>query len=146
MRKPFISQTAGDARRDVLLVTAAIFLQVFLSALDTTIISTAMPTVIAALGGLKLWSFYLNLPLGLTAWLFVKRYLREETTTRRHKPPRHEGLIYKILSITLRCSYQDFISLAFFVSRCFRGKIRCYSFFVANYFLNSFNARFIAFY
>lgn len=39
------------------MVTIAIFLQVFLSALDTTIISTAMPTVIAALGGLNLYSW-----------------------------------------------------------------------------------------
>jgi EmrB/QacA subfamily drug resistance transporter len=51
-------QTAKiDSRRHLLLVTSAIFLQVFLSALDTTIISTAMPTVIAALGGLSLYSW-----------------------------------------------------------------------------------------
>jgi EmrB/QacA subfamily drug resistance transporter len=204
MRHHSISQTPIDSRRDLLLVTIAIFLQVFLSALDTTIISTAMPTVIAALGGLKLyswvfaaymltstvstpicgklsdqlsrkklyltgiagfvmfswlcglaqnmtmliifralqglaagamiavsmgliavlyppakrgrmqgllasiwaissmigplvggfvvehfswrWSFYLNLPLGLTAWLFVKRYLREETANAGQAP------------------------------------------------------------
>ncbi len=38
------------------LVTLAIFLQVLLAALDTTIVSTAMPTVVAALGGLNLYS------------------------------------------------------------------------------------------
>jgi EmrB/QacA subfamily drug resistance transporter len=41
----------------VFLVTIAIFLQVFLSALDTTIVGTAMPTVVAALGGLNLYSW-----------------------------------------------------------------------------------------
>jgi EmrB/QacA subfamily drug resistance transporter len=51
-------QTIESAdRRHVLMVTVAIFLQVFLSALDTTIISTAMPTVVAALGGLNLYSW-----------------------------------------------------------------------------------------
>jgi EmrB/QacA subfamily drug resistance transporter len=39
------------------LVTIAIFLQVFLSALDTTIIGAAMPTVVAALGGIHLYSW-----------------------------------------------------------------------------------------
>lgn len=39
-----------------MLVTLAIFLQVLLAALDTTIVSTAMPTVVAALGGLNLYS------------------------------------------------------------------------------------------
>ncbi len=39
------------------LVTLAIFLQVFLAAVDTTIISTAMPTVVAALGGLRWYSW-----------------------------------------------------------------------------------------
>ena len=48
---------ASDEQRHLLMVTIAIFLQVFLSALDTTIISTAMPTVIAALGGLNLYSW-----------------------------------------------------------------------------------------
>jgi MFS family permease len=43
--------------RELMLVTIAIFLQVFLSALDTTIIGTAMPTVVAALGGLNLYSW-----------------------------------------------------------------------------------------
>jgi MFS family permease len=41
----------------VLLVTLAIFLQVFLSAVDTTVISTAMPTVVAALGGMRWYSW-----------------------------------------------------------------------------------------
>jgi MFS family permease len=45
------------SHRNVLLVTIAIFLQVFLSALDTTIVGTAMPTVVAALGGLNLYSW-----------------------------------------------------------------------------------------
>jgi EmrB/QacA subfamily drug resistance transporter len=47
----------ADDRRSLFLITLAIFLQVFLSALDTTIISTAMPTVIAALSGLNLYSW-----------------------------------------------------------------------------------------
>lgn len=47
----------SEADRHRLLVTIAIFLQVFLSALDTTIIGTAMPTVVAALGGLNLYSW-----------------------------------------------------------------------------------------
>lgn len=51
------SNSASDEQRHLLMVTIAIFLQVFLSALDTTIISTAMPTVIAALGGLNLYSW-----------------------------------------------------------------------------------------
>jgi EmrB/QacA subfamily drug resistance transporter len=46
-----------EARRSLFLVTAAIMLQVFLSALDTTIISTAMPTVVVALGGLNLYGW-----------------------------------------------------------------------------------------
>ena len=55
---PSTQQTAEiDDRRHRFLVTIAIFLQVFLSALDTTIIGTAMPTVIAALGGLNLYSW-----------------------------------------------------------------------------------------
>jgi EmrB/QacA subfamily drug resistance transporter len=43
--------------RELVLVTVAIFLQVFLAALDTTIVGTAMPTVVAALGGLNLYSW-----------------------------------------------------------------------------------------
>lgn len=39
------------------LVTLAIFLQVFLAAMDNTIISTAMPTVVAALGGMRWYSW-----------------------------------------------------------------------------------------
>lgn len=51
-------QTApGSSHRELVLVTIAIFLQVFLSALDTTIVGTAMPTVVAALGGLNLYSW-----------------------------------------------------------------------------------------
>lgn len=46
-----------EARRSLFLVTAAIMLQVFLSALDTTIISTAMPTVVVALGGLNFYGW-----------------------------------------------------------------------------------------
>ncbi|MDZ7266492.1 MAG: MFS transporter [candidate division KSB1 bacterium] len=46
----------ADQSRPVVLVTLAIFLQVLLAALDTTIVSTAMPTVVAALGGLHLYS------------------------------------------------------------------------------------------
>ncbi len=46
----------ADRSRAVLLVTLAIFLQVLLAALDTTIVSTAMPTVAAALGGMHLYS------------------------------------------------------------------------------------------
>lgn len=44
-------------KRTLVLVTLAVFLQVFLSALDNTIISTAMPTVIAALGGMRWYSW-----------------------------------------------------------------------------------------
>jgi EmrB/QacA subfamily drug resistance transporter len=47
----------GTSHRELVLVTVAIFLQVFLSALDTTIVGTAMPTVVAALGGLNLYSW-----------------------------------------------------------------------------------------
>ena len=47
----------AQGRRRLLLVTAAIALQVLLSALDTTIIGTAMPTVVAALGGLNMYSW-----------------------------------------------------------------------------------------
>ncbi len=43
--------------RTLLLVTLAVFLQVFLAALDNTIISTAMPTVVAALGGMRWYSW-----------------------------------------------------------------------------------------
>jgi len=59
-----------DDRRRLLLVTIAIFMQVFLSALDTTIISTAMPTVIAALGG-----------LGLYSWVFAAYMLTSTVST-----------------------------------------------------------------
>jgi len=47
----------GQNKRATLLVTVAVFLQVFLSAVDTNIVSTAMPTVVAALGGLHLYSW-----------------------------------------------------------------------------------------
>jgi EmrB/QacA subfamily drug resistance transporter len=51
-------QTApSPSHRELVLVTIAIFLQVFLSALDTTIVGTAMPTVVAALGGLNLYGW-----------------------------------------------------------------------------------------
>jgi EmrB/QacA subfamily drug resistance transporter len=51
-------QTAPSlSHRELVLVTIAIFLQVFLSALDTTIVGTAMPTVVAALGGINLYSW-----------------------------------------------------------------------------------------
>ncbi len=51
-------QTASSpSHRELVLVTIAIFLQVFLSALDTTIVGTAMPTVVAALGGLNLYGW-----------------------------------------------------------------------------------------
>jgi EmrB/QacA subfamily drug resistance transporter len=43
--------------RSTRLVTLAIFLQVFLAAMDNTIISTAMPTVAAALGGMRWYSW-----------------------------------------------------------------------------------------
>lgn len=43
--------------RSLILVTLAIFLQVLLAALDNTIISTAMPTVVAALGGMRWYSW-----------------------------------------------------------------------------------------
>lgn len=47
----------SPTHRELVLVTVAIFLQVFLSALDTTIVGTAMPTVVAALGGINLYSW-----------------------------------------------------------------------------------------
>ncbi len=43
--------------RSTRLVTLAVFLQVFLAAMDNTIISTAMPTVVAALGGMRWYSW-----------------------------------------------------------------------------------------
>lgn len=48
-------------RRAQLLVTSAIMLQVFLSALDTTIVSTAMPTVVASLGGMGIYSWVFSI-------------------------------------------------------------------------------------
>ena len=45
------------AGRKRLLVTVAVALGIFLGALDTTIVGTAMPTVIASLGGLSLYSW-----------------------------------------------------------------------------------------
>ncbi|MGH7491406.1 MAG: MFS transporter, partial [bacterium] len=47
----------NKSTRGLRLVTAAIFLQVFLAAVDTTIVSTAMPTVVAALGGMRWYSW-----------------------------------------------------------------------------------------
>ncbi|MDZ7289316.1 MAG: MFS transporter [candidate division KSB1 bacterium] len=47
----------SELNRELMLVTIAIFLQVSLSALDTTIVGTALPTVVAALGGLQLYSW-----------------------------------------------------------------------------------------
>ena len=47
----------------ITLVSVAIFLQVLLAAIDTTIISTAMPTVVAALGGLHLYSWVFSVYL-----------------------------------------------------------------------------------
>ncbi|MEK7728107.1 MAG: MDR family MFS transporter [candidate division KSB1 bacterium] len=48
----------SDAQtRSTRLVTLAVFLQVFLAAMDNTIISTAMPTVVAALGGMRWYSW-----------------------------------------------------------------------------------------
>ncbi len=49
--------TEPQEKRTLILLTLAVFLQVFLSALDNTIISTAMPTVIAALGGMRWYSW-----------------------------------------------------------------------------------------
>src|SRR3972149_1190503 len=45
------------AGRKRLLITIAVALGTFLGALDTTIVGTAMPTVIASLGGLSLYSW-----------------------------------------------------------------------------------------
>ncbi len=50
-------------------VTAGVMLATFLAALDTTVVSTAMPTIIGALGG-----------LGLLSWVF-SAYLLTSTTT-----------------------------------------------------------------
>ncbi len=44
-------------KRSTRLVTLAIFLQVSLAAMDNTIISTAMPTIVAALGGMRWYSW-----------------------------------------------------------------------------------------
>ncbi len=48
---------SAQGRRTIILVSAAIALQVLLSALDTTIIGTAMPTIVAALGGINMYSW-----------------------------------------------------------------------------------------
>jgi EmrB/QacA subfamily drug resistance transporter len=47
----------NKSNRGLSLVTLAIFSQVFLAAVDTTIVSAAMPTVVAALGGLRWYSW-----------------------------------------------------------------------------------------
>ena len=49
--------------RNTRLVTLAVFLQVFLAAMDNTIISTAMPTVVAALGGMRWYSWVFSVYL-----------------------------------------------------------------------------------
>lgn len=51
------SSPANKHGRSLALVTLAIFLQVFLAAVDMTVVSTAMPTVVAALGGLRWYSW-----------------------------------------------------------------------------------------
>lgn len=60
----------AEGGRRVRLVTVGIALQVLLSALDTTIVSTAMPTVVAALGGLNMYS-----------WVFASYMLATMVTT-----------------------------------------------------------------
>lgn len=64
-----MTEEAQDRRR-LMLVSAAIAMQVLLSALDTTIIGTAMPTVVAALGGLNMYS-----------WVFASYMLATMVTT-----------------------------------------------------------------
>ena len=57
-RRPrFASNINSGSGAELMLVTAAIALQVLLSSLDATIIGTAMPTVVAALGGLNMYSW-----------------------------------------------------------------------------------------
>ena len=48
-------------------VTAGILLGSFLAALETTVVGTAMPTIIASLGGLNVYSWVVSayLPLGI---------------------------------------------------------------------------------
>ncbi|MBI2863396.1 MAG: MFS transporter [Chloroflexi bacterium] len=60
--------TSDNSRRK--LITIGIALGMFLSALDTTIVGTAMPTVIASLGGTELFS-----------WVFATYMLASTTST-----------------------------------------------------------------
>ena len=56
-------------RRDQLVVTAGLMTAIALAALDTTVVGTAMPTIIGQLGGLAEYS-----------WVFTA-YLVTSTTT-----------------------------------------------------------------
>ncbi len=56
------------ARKSKIIVTIALMLGMSLASLDTTIVGTAMPTIVGKLGGITLYSWVFSVYL-ITSWL-----------------------------------------------------------------------------
>src|ERR1700739_1774482 len=54
---PIVGELSPDARAARRLVLIAVMMATFMAAMESTIVATAMPTIVAALGGVRLFSW-----------------------------------------------------------------------------------------